>query len=179
MISLRGFARDDSADELRAVSVEKIITDSIELARPRIKDARVRLQTNGVTENLFVCGRCAQLTQVLLNLIGNSVYAIEVPQERWIKISAEKRDGSCVLRIQDSGNGIPDDVRPKVMQAFFTTKPPGKGTGLGLSISKTIIDSHGGKLQILPDQPHTTFEIELPTFEAASDKPEGSAFKAS
>ena len=62
--------------------------------------------------------------------------------------------GLCVIRITDNGNGIPDSIKDKIFQPFFTTKPTGQGTGLGLSLSYDIVKAHGGKISV-----HSTIEI--------------------
>src|SRR5690606_24382258 len=95
--------------------------------------------------------RVIQLSQVILNLLGNSHDAIcEQTVGKWIKVEvSETGSGSqdmVCIRITDSGKRISDDLIGKIMQPFFTTKEVGKGTGLGLSISKGIIESHGGTL---------------------------------
>ena len=53
-----------------------------------------------------------------------------------------------IISVKDNGNGIPDAIKEKIMQPFFTTKPTGEGTGLGLSLSYDIVKAHGGELKI-------------------------------
>ena len=67
------------------------------------------------------------------------------------------------VTISDTGPGIPEELRDKVFEIFFTTKPVGKGTGLGLSVSQNIIKIHGGSLSfVCPPDGGTTFIVELP-----------------
>ena len=67
------------------------------------------------------------------------------------------------ISISDNGPGIPDSIKDKIFQPFFTTKPTGQGTGLGLSLSYDIIKSHGGTIEVNSDSAHgTTFIIQLP-----------------
>ena len=75
-----------------------------------------------------------------------------------------KRTGDTVeVAIRDNGNGVPDQVKDKIFQPFFTTKPSGKGTGLGLSLSYDIVKTHGGELSLLTKEGEgTTFTITLP-----------------
>jgi two-component system NtrC family sensor kinase len=72
-------------------------------------------------------------------------------------------DGDGVaVSICDSGPGIPADVRPRLFEPFYTTKPPGKGTGLGLHISHNVIARHGGRMDVESEPGRTCFEISLP-----------------
>ena len=66
------------------------------------------------------------------------------------------------ISVTDSGRGIPEKIRDKVGQPFFTTKVAGPGTGLGLSISRGIVEAHGGSLHLDPDREHTRFVVILP-----------------
>jgi signal transduction histidine kinase len=113
-----------------------------------------------------------EITRVLLNLIDNGFYAAT-------KRKAEAKSGayeptltamtkdlgdSVEIRIRDNGTGIPAEVRDKLFNPFFTTKPPGEGTGLGLSLSYDIIvKQHGGAIEV-DTQPgeFTEFKIILP-----------------
>jgi two-component system, NtrC family, sensor kinase len=66
------------------------------------------------------------------------------------------------LSVKDNGTGIPEALRDKVFQPFFTTKPTGQGTGLGLSLSYDIVKAHGGSLSVRSDDHGSTFVITLP-----------------
>jgi signal transduction histidine kinase len=103
----------------------------------------------------------SQLNQVWTNIIDNAVDAMEGQGELILRT---RRDGEwVVVEIEDSGRGIPEEVRPRLFEPFFTTKPPGKGTGLGLNISHNIVaEKHGG--QILADSRpgRTRFVVRLP-----------------
>ena len=67
------------------------------------------------------------------------------------------------ITVKDNGNGIPEAVREKIFQPFFTTKPTGQGTGLGLSLSYDIVKAHGGELKVeTKEEEGTEFTISLP-----------------
>ncbi|NVK49746.1 MAG: GHKL domain-containing protein, partial [Cyclobacteriaceae bacterium] len=93
--------------------------------------------------------------RVLLNLINNAFYAVN---ERAISgidgylpeviVSSRKTETGIEISVKDNGNGIPDSVKDKIFQPFFTTKPTGSGTGLGLSLSYDIVKAHGGELKV-------------------------------
>ena len=83
-------------------------------------------------------------------------------EKKWIKISTSENENYYIIKIIDSGVGIPPDVAHKVMQPFFTTKEVGKGTGLGLSISKGILEEHGAQIYYDIDSRNTSFQIDFP-----------------
>jgi two-component system NtrC family sensor kinase len=86
------------------------------------------------------------LNQALLNLVSNAIDAIE--GEGNITISAAVEDDVFAIKVIDTGQGIPDDLRERVLEPFFTTKPIGQGTGLGLSITYSIVRKHGGTFEL-------------------------------
>ena len=78
-------------------------------------------------------------------------------------MSTHKLDGKMEISVRDNGEGVPEQVRDKIFQPFFTTKPTGSGTGLGLSLSYDIVKAHGGELKVGSKQSEgTTFIITIP-----------------
>jgi signal transduction histidine kinase len=84
--------------------------------------------------------------RVLLNLIANAFQAID--KDGKVKVSSKKKDGLVNISVSDNGPGIPDGIKDKIFQPFFTTKPTGSGTGLGLSLAYDIVKAHGGELKL-------------------------------
>jgi len=95
----------------------------------------------------------------LLNLFNNAFYAVNQKKQSGITdyrpevtVSTSAGKGTVMIKIKDNGNGIPENIKDKIMQPFFTTKPTGEGTGLGLSLSYDIVvKGHGGNIQINSD----------------------------
>jgi signal transduction histidine kinase len=108
--------------------------------------------------------------RVILNLITNAFYAVNEKKqsgaedfEPTVSISTTKAGGFVEIRVKDNGNGIPDAVREKIFQPFFSTKPSGEGTGLGLSLSYDIVKAHDGEIKVESEPGQgTTFTIHLP-----------------
>ena len=118
--------------------------------------------------------------RVVLNLINNAFYAVSQQRaeparpagglaearpgyEPTVTVSTQKINGKVRISVTDNGNGIPDSIKEKIFQPFFTTKPTGQGTGLGLSLSYDIIKAHGGELKMdSAENVGTTFSILLP-----------------
>ncbi|MBR0868732.1 GAF domain-containing protein [Bradyrhizobium tropiciagri] len=112
-----------------------------------------------------------EITRVLLNLISNGFYAVGKRKgqnggefEPTVSASTQSRGDHVEIRIRDNGVGIPDAVKDKMFNPFFTTKPPGEGTGLGLSMSHDIIvKQHGGRIEVATEPGEfTEFTILLP-----------------
>jgi signal transduction histidine kinase len=97
------------------------------------------------------------ISRVLLNLINNAFYAVNEKAKLGIKgyqptiiVSTKKREKGIEISIQDNGSGIPDSIKDKIFQPFFTTKAAGQGTGLGLSLAYDIVTKgHGGSLDLI------------------------------
>jgi two-component system, NtrC family, sensor kinase len=103
-----------------------------------------------------------KLKQVFMNLLMNAQQA--VVRDGSISIRTSVESGKLVVRVQDSGCGIPTEMIDKIFDPFFSTKPVGEGTGLGLSLSYGIIQDHGGEINVESLQGHgTTFIIIFPT----------------
>lgn len=102
-----------------------------------------------------------QMSQVLVNLITNSVYAM--PNGGQISVITKKKENMVSLIVKDTGTGMTPDIKNKIFEPFFTTKPVGQGTGLGLSVVQGIIDSHSGRIIVTTAvNKGTKFEIQLP-----------------
>jgi PAS domain S-box-containing protein len=109
----------------------------------------------------------SQLNQVFMNLLVNAAQAIR--NRGVITIATGAGDGWVWVRVGDTGCGIPPQNLKRVFEPFFTTKPVGSGTGLGLSLSYSIVNKHGGRIEVAstPDV-GTTFTIHLPVVPPAS-----------
>lgn len=102
-----------------------------------------------------------RLNQVWTNIIHNSIQAMN--GDGTIKISTKNLgNNSFSVEIEDNGPGIPEEVLPHIFDPYFTTNAKGEGTGLGLSISKEIIESHGGKIEVVTAPGQTSFKVVLP-----------------
>jgi CheY-like chemotaxis protein len=92
---------------------------------------------------------------------------------RLIVIGTMRTDGSVVLRVRDSGPGVPPALVPYLFTPFFTTKGPGQGTGLGLSLSYGIVESHGGRLSYEPGNGGAEFVVQLPYYAEVRERSSG------
>lgn len=177
--SLRNFSRTDEGLKSRTDLVEGIEGTLVILQsqlKGQGKKAEIAVRKGYGKLPLVEC-YAGKISQVFMNLIGNAIDALreweeeseaEVEPEIWIKTETvfddRDRPEKVVIRIRDNGPGMTEEVRQKLFDKFFTTKPVGKGTGLGLSISyQIVVEKHGGKLDcISAPGKGAEFVIELP-----------------
>ena len=108
-----------------------------------------------------VCGHAGELNQVWTNLLDNAIDAVEGNGRITVRTSRE--NGRVLVEVADDGPGIPDDVRERIFEPFYTTKDVGKGTGLGLDISyRVVVEDHKGDLRVLSEPGDTRFQVRLP-----------------
>ncbi len=108
--------------------------------------------------------------RVLLNLINNAFYAVNERSKKGeegykptVSVSTAKVGDKLEIKVADNGHGVPKNIKEKIFQPFFTTKPTGQGTGLGLSLSYDIVKAHGGELNVESKEGEgTAFFIQLP-----------------
>jgi signal transduction histidine kinase len=159
---LRVFARTPD-DVWQAVDLHDDLESSLNLLNHLLKDRITVIRKYG-TLGPVECVR-SQIDQVFLNVLANSAQAIPGPGT--ITIETESDGPTAVIRIADTGPGIPPGVVGRVFDPFFTTKPVGEGTGLGLSISYEIITKHGGEIRAeSPAGGGAVFTIRLPVTRA-------------
>lgn len=162
---LKRFSRTSVVSEKTDNSVRTIVEDTLSLCSERLRRHSIKLEIVGLDEDLNF--RCVpeQISQVLLNLLNNSVDALceAIPEgQRWVKVEAKEAANQLEISVTDAGGGLSDTVAAKLMQPFFTTKKQGSGTGLGLSISRGIVEDHGGQLVYDKSSPHTRFVMRFP-----------------
>lgn len=158
--SLKTFSKSDEISTFNKVPLRNIIGDTLELCAQKLANDGYNIVASKIPDIYINC-KGAQLSQVFLNLINNSVEALANKKEKWIKFDFELKDKFVLIEIVDSGHGIEKSIQDKIMLPFFTTRE-NKGTGLGLSISRGIISDHKGKIYYDNSKQSTTFCIELP-----------------
>ncbi len=108
-----------------------------------------------------VCGHAGELNQVWTNLLDNAIDAVDGDGRITVRTASE--NGRVLVEFADDGPGIPDDVRERIFEPFYTTKDVGKGTGLGLDIShRVVVEDHKGDIRVLSEPGDTRFQVRLP-----------------
>lgn len=151
-----------------ACRLSEILQDSMDLCSQRFRNHGINISLPRIDESILIEARSYQIVQVLVNLLNNAHDAIQNQKEKWIRV--EMMDlGNCIeLAVTDSGPGIPEKIREKMFQPFFTTKDVKYGTGLGLSISMGIIHQHHGSLVYDEENAFTRFLLRLPKKQLSS-----------
>jgi GAF domain-containing protein len=172
----------EGSGERRAVDLNSIVDESLNLAyhgaRAESQEFRIRLERSFDPAAGEVDLFPQEITRVFLNLISNGFYAAMKRKaeakldgyEPMLAAATRNLGDSVEIRIRDNGGGIPPEVREKMFNPFFTTKPPGEGTGLGLSLSYDIIvKQHAGSIEVDTEPGEfTEFRITLPRAAATS-----------
>lgn len=156
--ALKSYIRQDADGEPTYASIAEGLETILALYQNQIKRG---IEVSKVYEAVpsILCYP-EELIQVWSNLIGNALQAMNY--EGHLSITISQQDQHIVVKIQDSGCGIPPAIQDKIFEAFFTTKPRGEGSGLGLSIVQKIIDRHHGRIEITSEPGQTTVQVWLP-----------------
>jgi signal transduction histidine kinase len=146
------------------VDLNALVKQTMDLERPQCSVAAIKLVGDFEADLPRVTADPHRLGQVLMNLLGNARQAMESSEKgRTLTVRTRCQGEMVEIHVIDDGPGIPAELRGKIFDWFFTTKPPGEGTGLGLAVSREILQAHGGNLH-LDDTPGggATFTLELP-----------------
>lgn len=166
--SLRTFARLDE-DEERPSDIHQTIDSTLIMLRNEYRQIITVSKDYGEVPHIL-CSP-GKLNQVFMNIIGNAIEAIKSKQKPAadeqiiVKTAVVQKDRRpfVMIEIQDTGPGIPPEIRDRIFEPFFTSKEVGKGNGLGLSICLGIVKSHGGAIEVDGNHPSgSTFRIFLP-----------------
>lgn len=159
---LKSFARNEPV-RLEPVDVDKAMAVAVELAAARATEQGAQVKLRKSSSPPSVLANTTRLEQVILNLVVNALDAVKERPEGEVELWSE-HDGQRVrLFVRDNGAGIPDHLRERIAEPFFTTKLTGEGLGLGLSISRAILDEFGGGMNFeTREEGGCTFRIDLP-----------------
>ncbi|MAE58665.1 MAG: hypothetical protein CME69_07280 [Halobacteriovorax sp.] len=166
IVGLKNIERSDHTPETKVISIAEIIRDVNPVIQMKIKEYNIKYSVSFDLniDEVKVDVNPIQISQVLINLINNSIYEIKEFKYKWIKVIISKNTFDTIsIRVQDSGNGINKEIEEMLFEPLFTSKPQGEGTGLGLSICRKIIESHKGQLSYELFEEHTSFVFSLPT----------------
>ncbi len=161
----RGFLRKQGVS-CTDVDLNKAVEEALELFSSEARKRDIRIELALAKRLPPVCAEMIQVEQVILNLMRNAAEAMQEtePYERILEITTfVAEDETVVIEIRDHGPGMSEETARHIFDPFFTTRPD--GLGLGLSISRSIIESHGGRIELVRhDAQGVTLRISLPVY---------------
>jgi len=163
--SMKEFAHPDQKEKT-PVDINQAIRSTVTIARGEYKHV-AELELDLAQLPPVTC-HAGEINQVVLNLIVNAAHAIEdAPRDGdalgRIAVRTRVEGAEVVITVQDSGVGIPLDIRDRIFDPFFTTKETGRGTGQGLAIARSVVQKHAGALTFESELGvGTTFSVRLP-----------------
>ncbi|MGD8625563.1 MAG: ATP-binding protein [Anaerolineae bacterium] len=163
--NLLSFARQSSRKR-QAADVNQIVRDTLALVRRQMEKEDIDIEEVYAPDLPLLDLDVNGMKQVFLNLINNAHHAMSRGDR--LTIRSECLEDTVVVRVQDTGRGIPAQDLASIFKPFFTTKPADQGTGLGLSISRGIVQEHGGRIEVESQVGQgSTFRVRLPLDEAS------------
>lgn len=176
--AMRDYSRDARSDSMSSTQLETIVAGSLDVLNARIRDSGVNIEVVGLTPEMLVPCRPAELMQVFTNLVQNALDAIHAVRFPRIRIEVVAVETLFEITVSDNGPGVSLAAEAKIFAPFFTTKAPGVGTGIGLSISQRIVKDHAGTLTFDRLRGPSSFVIRLPKYRHNTQISETSASKA-
>jgi C4-dicarboxylate-specific signal transduction histidine kinase len=157
----RGVQSYTAAVEPEPFDINQAVLSAVQLLSHRLRES-VHLERNLTAVPLVRC-RGPEITQVVLNLLGNAADAVQRVQEPTIQVRTWHDGSSVRLEIADNGNGLDPGVAQRLFKPFTATQPSTRGRDLGLNVCKSIVESHGGQIEAAAGNPRgTRFTVTLP-----------------
>lgn len=161
--SLKAVSYANESPEYELHSLENIVDDAIVLSRMDPRHNRIIINVNLCSNDLNVYCNKIEITQVVYNLISNSMEAIKECDKKWISVDViDINEDYIKVSIIDSGLGIDEKIIDKIFEPFFTTNSIAKFTGLGLCTCKRLIEEHKGRIILDTKCKNTKFDLLLP-----------------
>jgi PAS domain S-box-containing protein len=148
-------------EKRRPIKIDELIEGILLVMEKQMRESNIQVETSFNPDIPEIMASTNQMRQVVLNILKNAKEAM--PKGGVLTVRTGKEDNKVLVQIQDTGIGIPEEIRDKIFEAFFTTKQKVKGVGLGLSVCYGIIKDHGGEIKVESEEGKgTTFVISLP-----------------
>jgi signal transduction histidine kinase len=161
--AIKSYTHMDKAASKR-VDVHAGLNSTLIMLGHKLKKGDVEVVRDYEKDLPHICGHAGELNQVWTNLIDNAIDAVEGQGRITVRTASE--NGRVLVEVSDDGPGIPEEVRERIFEPFYTTKDVGKGTGLGLDISyRVVVEDHKGDIQVLSEPGYTRFQVRLPVDE--------------
>ena len=146
--------------ELDIIDLNMLFEEVVDSFVPLIKDRKIKIITNINEEELYIMADYNRLSQVFINLIKNSIEALEEKKSGRIKVNINEDKNNIIIKVIDNGTGISEENLKRMNKPFFTTK--NNGTGLGVYLSTEIVKAHNGTINYESNNKGTTATVTLP-----------------
>jgi PAS domain S-box-containing protein len=166
---VRSFVKGKTEIKLRKVDLVRVARDMYTMVKPMFSERGMKLEFEPLDEEVWVWGDVVSIQQVLLNFLTNARQAMmKVEGEKRAVIRVFKREDMGVVEVEDSGPGIPEEIKGKIFSPMFTTKKD--GTGLGLVTSKRMVERMGGDIYFVSGEGlGAKFAVALPLYSEERD----------
>jgi signal transduction histidine kinase len=167
--AIKKYTHMDKAASKR-VDIHEGLNSTLIMLAHKLKKGDVEVVRDYEKDLPHVCGHAGELNQVWTNLIDNAIDAVDGRGRITLRTASE--NGKVLVEVSDDGPGIPDDVRERIFEPFYTTKDVGEGTGLGLDISyRVVVEDHKGDIRVFSEPGDTRFQVRLPVDEPGDAQP--------
>lgn len=164
--AMRMFTWTSDIEEKYVFDLNSVLTDCKQFFKSVAAKDKIQIKFEGTSSEALVLANQSQVLQTVLNLISNAIDAAKNTSNKWIlvKLMDYSMDYSdhYSIKVVDSGMGVSEAVKNKMMEPFFTTKKLGKGTGIGLSLARRFAQMNSGAIHYREECSNTTFELTLP-----------------
>jgi signal transduction histidine kinase len=158
--AIKTYTHMDKAASKR-VDVHAGLDSTLIMLGHKLKKGDVEVVSDYEKDLPHVCGHAGELNQVWTNLIDNAIDAVDGRGRITVRTASE--NGRVLVEVSDDGPGIPEEVRGRIFEPFYTTKDVGEGTGLGLDISyRVVVEDHKGDIRVFSEPGDTRFQVRLP-----------------
>ncbi|HEX4997115.1 MAG TPA: ATP-binding protein [Terriglobia bacterium] len=158
--AVKGFTQMDRATVPEPVDIAQGLDNTLMVLRSKAKGTSASVKLHVEKDLPRVRGFAGEINQVWVNLIDNALDA--AGEAGRVEINASRRGNSVVVQVIDNGPGVPEEIREKIFEPFFSTKAVGQGTGLGLDIARRLVEGNGGWIDLESKPGRTEFRVTFP-----------------
>lgn len=167
--NLLDFARARKSTVMEKLDIVNVLKESFNLVSNQMRINNINMNQDIQDMAVFISANRSKLEQIFVSILTNAIQAMSGSGTLSVSLETETDDHNVLIKISDTGSGIPEEDIKNIFEPFFTTKPVGKGTGLGLSVCKSLVMEHNGEINVESrlDQ-GTSFTIKFPLYEVSA-----------
>lgn len=167
---LLDFARARKSTVMVKQDIVSVLRESTRLVANQLKINKITLQHDLPESELFIKGNQSKLEQIFVSIFTNAIQAMKSNGTLTVSLGVGTDNDTVVIKISDTGPGIPKEDIKNIFEPFFTTKPIGEGTGLGLSVCRSLVQEHHGEIEVESVLGEgTTFIIRIPQYKETAE----------